>query len=124
MALQEVYSSARGGIAVVTLEPCNHTGRTGPCAEALIAADISQVYFLHPDPNGVAAGGAQTLSAAGIEVAQIEAPAELPVSDAHPVVDFAAPGPPARDPKVCANTRRFYRRKRWYEPMDYRGARA
>ncbi|HBC8574950.1 TPA: bifunctional diaminohydroxyphosphoribosylaminopyrimidine deaminase/5-amino-6-(5-phosphoribosylamino)uracil reductase RibD [Corynebacterium striatum] len=82
MALQEAGSSARGGIAVVTLEPCNHTGRTGPCAEALIAADISQVYFLHPDPNDVAAGGAQTLRAAGIEVAQIEAPAELPVSDA------------------------------------------
>lgn len=66
MALQEAGSSARGGIAVVTLEPCNHTGRTGPCAEALIAADISQVYFLHPDPNGVAAGGAQTLRAAAL----------------------------------------------------------
>jgi diaminohydroxyphosphoribosylaminopyrimidine deaminase/5-amino-6-(5-phosphoribosylamino)uracil reductase len=53
---------------VVTLEPCNHTGRTGPCAEKLIAAGVRRVVFAQPDPNPVAAGGAEALRAAGVEV--------------------------------------------------------
>ena len=57
-----------GAIAVVTLEPCNHTGKTGPCAKALIDAGISKVVFASSDPGEVSAGGAKTLSAAGIEV--------------------------------------------------------
>lgn len=60
--------AARGATAVVTLEPCNHTGRTGPCAQALIDAGVSRVVFAQPDPNPVAAGGAQALRAAGIKV--------------------------------------------------------
>lgn len=59
----------RGGTAVVTLEPCNHTGRTGPCAQALITAGVRRVVFAQADPNEVAAGGAETLRAAGVEVA-------------------------------------------------------
>lgn len=68
-ALSEAGEAARGATAVVTLEPCNHTGRTGPCAEALIAAGVRRVVFAQPDPNPLAAGGADTLKAAGIEVA-------------------------------------------------------
>lgn len=67
-ALTAAGEAARGATAVVTLEPCNHTGRTGPCAQALIAAGVSRVVFAQPDPNPVAAGGAQTLREAGIAV--------------------------------------------------------
>ncbi|WP_345713083.1 bifunctional diaminohydroxyphosphoribosylaminopyrimidine deaminase/5-amino-6-(5-phosphoribosylamino)uracil reductase RibD, partial [Kineococcus glutinatus] len=59
---------ARGGTAVVTLEPCNHTGRTGPCAQALLAASVARVVYAHPDPTPVAAGGAAALRTAGVEV--------------------------------------------------------
>jgi diaminohydroxyphosphoribosylaminopyrimidine deaminase/5-amino-6-(5-phosphoribosylamino)uracil reductase len=53
---------------VVTLEPCNHTGRTGPCVEALVAAGVRRVVFAQADLNPVAAGGADALRAAGVEV--------------------------------------------------------
>lgn len=58
----------RGGTAVVTLEPCNHTGRTGPCAVALADAGVSRVVYAVPDPNGAAAGGAASLRARGVDV--------------------------------------------------------
>lgn len=61
-------SDARGLTAVVTLEPCNHTGRTGPCAHALIGAGVSRVVFATADPSPTASGGAQTLRDSGIEV--------------------------------------------------------
>ncbi|WP_232820073.1 bifunctional diaminohydroxyphosphoribosylaminopyrimidine deaminase/5-amino-6-(5-phosphoribosylamino)uracil reductase RibD [Nocardioides allogilvus] len=67
-ALTEAGEAARGATAVVTLEPCNHTGRTGPCVEALIAAGVRRVVFAQRDPNPEAAGGAAALTAAGIEV--------------------------------------------------------
>ena len=59
---------ARGLTAVVTLEPCNHTGRTGPCSEALLAAGVRRVVHALPDPTAEAAGGAQRLRDAGVEV--------------------------------------------------------
>ncbi|MFC9788345.1 bifunctional diaminohydroxyphosphoribosylaminopyrimidine deaminase/5-amino-6-(5-phosphoribosylamino)uracil reductase RibD [Rhodococcus sp. NPDC127528] len=68
MALRAAGARARGGTAVVTLEPCNHQGRTGPCALALIEAGIARVVFAVADPNQQAAGGAQTLRASGVEV--------------------------------------------------------
>ncbi|GAC57316.1 diaminohydroxyphosphoribosylaminopyrimidine deaminase/5-amino-6-(5-phosphoribosylamino)uracil reductase [Gordonia hirsuta DSM 44140 = NBRC 16056] len=68
MALREAGPVARGGIAVVTLEPCNHTGRTGPCTQALIDAGVAAVVYAAADPNPEAAGGAAALRAAGIEV--------------------------------------------------------
>jgi diaminohydroxyphosphoribosylaminopyrimidine deaminase/5-amino-6-(5-phosphoribosylamino)uracil reductase len=55
---------------VCTLEPCNHTGRTGPCAQALIDAGVRRVVYAHRDPNVTAAGGAETLRAAGVEVVE------------------------------------------------------
>jgi diaminohydroxyphosphoribosylaminopyrimidine deaminase / 5-amino-6-(5-phosphoribosylamino)uracil reductase len=67
-ALAEAGPRAQGATCVVTLEPCNHTGRTGPCAQALIDAGVRRVVIAVDDPNPVAAGGAETLRAAGIEV--------------------------------------------------------
>ena len=67
-ALAEAGETARGATAVVTLEPCNHTGRTGPCSQALISAGVRRVVFAQPDPNPVAHGGTATLRSAGIEV--------------------------------------------------------
>jgi diaminohydroxyphosphoribosylaminopyrimidine deaminase / 5-amino-6-(5-phosphoribosylamino)uracil reductase len=67
-ALAAAGARARGATAVVTLEPCNHTGRTGPCAQALVEAGVRRVVFAQADPNPAAAGGADTLRAAGIEV--------------------------------------------------------
>ncbi|MBB3044423.1 bifunctional diaminohydroxyphosphoribosylaminopyrimidine deaminase/5-amino-6-(5-phosphoribosylamino)uracil reductase RibD [Nocardioides soli] len=67
-ALARAGGRARGATAVVTLEPCNHHGRTGPCAEALAEAGVRRVVFAQPDPNPVAAGGAEALRAAGVEV--------------------------------------------------------
>jgi len=59
----------RGGTAYVTLEPCNHTGRTGPCSEALIAAGLKRVVAATIDPNPAVAGhGADKMCAAGLEV--------------------------------------------------------
>ncbi|WP_159706671.1 bifunctional diaminohydroxyphosphoribosylaminopyrimidine deaminase/5-amino-6-(5-phosphoribosylamino)uracil reductase RibD [Arthrobacter sp. 18067] len=57
-----------GTTMVVTLEPCNHEGRTGPCAQAIIAAGIAKVIYAVDDPHDPAAGGARTLRAAGVDV--------------------------------------------------------
>lgn len=66
-ALSKV-SNASGLTAVVTLEPCNHTGTTGPCAQALIAAGVKRVVFAAFDPGNTEGGGRFTLEQAGIEV--------------------------------------------------------
>src|SRR3954467_5988979 len=67
-ALARAGDRARGTTAVVTLEPCNHHGRTGPCARALVEAGVRRVVFAQADPNPAAAGGSQTLADAGVEV--------------------------------------------------------
>src|SRR6476619_1523727 len=56
-ALARAGGSARGATAVVTLEPCNHTGRTGPCAEALVEAGVARAIVAVRDPWPAAAGG-------------------------------------------------------------------
>lgn len=68
-ALQEAGEQAAGAGLYVTLEPCNHQGRTGPCTEAVIAAGISQVFVGTLDPNPQVAGkGVERLRQAGIAV--------------------------------------------------------
>jgi len=59
---------ATGLTAYVTLEPCNHTGRTGPCSVALIDAGVARVVYSVSDPNPEAGGGADRLRAAGVDV--------------------------------------------------------
>lgn len=59
---------AQGATVVVTLEPCNHTGLTGPCAVALIEAGVARVVYAVADPGDHSSGGADRLRAAGIEV--------------------------------------------------------
>ncbi len=66
-ALSKLDQVPAGATAVVTLEPCNHTGRTGPCAQALIAAGVSRVVYAVSDPGATSGGGAQTVQDAGIE---------------------------------------------------------
>ncbi|GAA3831102.1 bifunctional diaminohydroxyphosphoribosylaminopyrimidine deaminase/5-amino-6-(5-phosphoribosylamino)uracil reductase RibD [Nocardioides panacisoli] len=67
-ALGAAGDRARGTTAVVTLEPCNHTGRTGPCSRALIEAGVARVVIAQRDPNPIAQGGLEVLAEAGIEV--------------------------------------------------------
>ncbi|MGN7149144.1 bifunctional diaminohydroxyphosphoribosylaminopyrimidine deaminase/5-amino-6-(5-phosphoribosylamino)uracil reductase RibD [Arthrobacter sp. SAFR-179] len=57
-----------GCTMMVTLEPCNHVGRTGPCTEAIIEAGITDVVYAVDDPHDPAAGGAATLRTAGVRV--------------------------------------------------------
>ncbi|WP_184675619.1 bifunctional diaminohydroxyphosphoribosylaminopyrimidine deaminase/5-amino-6-(5-phosphoribosylamino)uracil reductase RibD [Saccharothrix violaceirubra] len=68
VALREAGDRAVGGTAVVTLEPCAHHGRTPPCTDALLAAGVRRVVHAVSDPNPTAAGGADVLRAAGVEV--------------------------------------------------------
>ncbi|MFE6084839.1 bifunctional diaminohydroxyphosphoribosylaminopyrimidine deaminase/5-amino-6-(5-phosphoribosylamino)uracil reductase RibD [Streptomyces virginiae] len=68
-ALRAAGAAAHGGTAYVTLEPCNHTGRTGPCAQALAGAGITRVVYAVSDPNPQASGGGATLRVAGIDIA-------------------------------------------------------
>jgi diaminohydroxyphosphoribosylaminopyrimidine deaminase / 5-amino-6-(5-phosphoribosylamino)uracil reductase len=67
-ALNGASKLPAGSTAIVTLEPCNHTGKTGPCAQALIEAGVSKVVFASSDPGDQSSGGAETLRNAGIEV--------------------------------------------------------
>lgn len=76
-ALVEAGERARGGTAYVSLEPCRHTGRTGPCTAALLAAGVSRVVFAQPDPNPEAGGGAAELRAAGVSVASPAAASDV-----------------------------------------------
>ena len=68
VALSVAAGRAQGGTLVVSLEPCRHVGRTGPCTDAVIAAGIARVVYAVADPFMPAAGGAEALRAAGVDV--------------------------------------------------------
>ena len=68
VAIKAAGSKAVGATIVVTLEPCNHTGSTGPCTQAIIDAGITTVVFAVSDPHTLATGGAAALRAAGVTV--------------------------------------------------------
>lgn len=68
VAIQAAGNQTQGATIVVTLEPCNHIGKTSPCTQAIIDAGISTVVFAVHDPNAIASGGAAALRAAGITV--------------------------------------------------------
>ena len=70
VTLKRAGAAARGATMVISLEPCAHTGTTPPCTQALIDAGIAKVIYAITDPNPIAAGGAQLLTAAGITVEQ------------------------------------------------------
>lgn len=72
VALQQAGAAARGAHVYVTLEPCRHSGRTPPCTDALIAAQIASVTYAVADPGQVSGGGARVLTEAGISVHQVE----------------------------------------------------
>lgn len=67
-ALSRAPGQTQGCTAVVTLEPCHHTGRTGPCTQALIEAGVARVVVATADPNPAAAGGADALRSVGVDV--------------------------------------------------------
>jgi diaminohydroxyphosphoribosylaminopyrimidine deaminase/5-amino-6-(5-phosphoribosylamino)uracil reductase len=68
IALNSATQIPAGSILYVTLEPCNHHGKTPPCVDAIIKSGIKKVVYAVSDPNPIAAGGAERLRAAGIEV--------------------------------------------------------
>jgi diaminohydroxyphosphoribosylaminopyrimidine deaminase / 5-amino-6-(5-phosphoribosylamino)uracil reductase len=69
LALRQAGGRARGASVYVNLEPCAHHGRTGPCVDALVEAQVARVIAAMPDPNPVAGQGLDKLRAAGIETA-------------------------------------------------------
>lgn len=67
-ALRMAGARARGATLYVTLEPCNHHGRTPPCTDAILEAGVRRVVYGAADPNATARGGAQRLADAGVEI--------------------------------------------------------
>ncbi len=111
--------AARGATAVVTLEPCNHHGRTGPCSEALLAAGVARVVYAIADPGVHSAGGGERLRTAGVDVES-----GLFADEAAALLRLwltrAAPRPAARHREVGAEPRRPGGGIRRHQPVDHR----
>ncbi len=128
VALAAAGERARGGTAVVTLEPCNHQGRTGPCSRALIDAGIAAVHYSVADPNPAAAGGARHPACCAHRgdrrAARRRRRTRTSAGMAAPAANRTTPC----DVEVRRHTRRSQRRRRRHQPVDYRtggaGARA
>jgi diaminohydroxyphosphoribosylaminopyrimidine deaminase/5-amino-6-(5-phosphoribosylamino)uracil reductase len=113
VALAMAGAAAVGSTAYVTLEPCNHHGKTGPCSEALIAAGIARAVVACKDPDPrVAGGGLQRLAAAGVEVETGVREAEakeinegfiLRITEGRPLVTLKAAT--SLDGRIAAHTR-------------------
>ncbi|MHC4909848.1 MAG: bifunctional diaminohydroxyphosphoribosylaminopyrimidine deaminase/5-amino-6-(5-phosphoribosylamino)uracil reductase RibD [Planctomycetota bacterium] len=80
-ALRAAGAAARGATAFVTLEPCNHHGRTGPCSRALVEAGVARVCIGRLDPHPDAGGGLRALDAAGIVTAVVPERSAVRVSE-------------------------------------------
>ena len=77
VALKLAGERARGAVLVVTLEPCNHHGKTPPCTDAIIAAGVAKVIYAVADPNPAAQGGHKKLKSAGIDVVVFDDRSEI-----------------------------------------------
>ena len=111
---------ARGGTAVVTLEPCRHTGRTGPCTQALLDAGVARVVVACADPTAVAGGGARRLRAAGVEVETGVLADEVAAGPLEAWLHRPAHRPPVRHLEVRRHPRRPLRRRGRHQPLDHR----
>lgn len=95
VALKEAGTQANGATVYVTLEPCSHTGRTGPCADALIAAGVKNVVAAMQDPNPQVSGaGFRKLREAGIQVSIDQAATEAAERLNEPFIHFVKTGKP------------------------------
>jgi len=95
VALEEAGANARGATVYLTLEPCSHQGRTGPCADALIAAGVAKVVAAMEDPNPEVRGkGFERLRNAGIEVEVASAYADAAEAINQPFVHYMRTGRP------------------------------
>ena len=112
--------AAEGATAVVTLEPCNHTGRTGPCAVALIEAGIARVVYAVSDPGDHSAGGAAAPARRGRRgrrpACSPTRPRPCSTTGCSPPATAAA----RRDREVGGEPRRPRRRGRRHQPVDHR----
>ncbi|MCF8534625.1 MAG: bifunctional diaminohydroxyphosphoribosylaminopyrimidine deaminase/5-amino-6-(5-phosphoribosylamino)uracil reductase RibD [Candidatus Nanopelagicaceae bacterium] len=77
IAISDAGDLAQDATLYVTLEPCNHQGKTGPCVEAILSAGIKKVIYGSQDPNPIAQGGAESLATAGVQVEQISDTSEV-----------------------------------------------
>ena len=122
VALAEASGQARGATAVVTLEPCDHVGRTGPCTQALVDAGVARVVFAATDPNPVAGGGAATPARGRCRGRG--GSARRGRRAAQPGLGVRGrPWAPVRDLEVRRQPRRPGRRRRRVQPMDHLGRR-
>ena len=115
-------SAAAGCTAYVTLEPCNHSGRTEPCAKALYAAGVARVVYAQTDPNPAAAGGAKWLRRKGVAVDGGLLAAEAQALN-RTWTHLVTTGPPLGDLEARDHPRRPQCGGRRDQPVDHRAKR-